>query len=69
MQAEDLREPYEVQRHAMHPARPAYAEGRLDRREARGIYRFYADLEKRNEKKVLDKKANAGEKAREMEWN
>jgi hypothetical protein len=69
MQAEGLREPYEMQLHAMHPARPAYAEGRLDMREARGIYRFYANLEKRNEKKVLDEKTNADEKVREMEWN
>jgi hypothetical protein len=54
MQAEDLWEPYDMQLLAMHPARPVYAEDRLDRREARGIYRFCAELEYRNEKKVLD---------------
>jgi hypothetical protein len=50
MEAEDLREPYETQLHAMHLASPAWAEGRLDMREARGMQQILRQLgEKKRE--------------------
>ena len=55
-------QPKEVGQQAS-PARPAYESGRLDRCNAQGIYRFYQQLEKRNEKKAHDIKAQADGRA------